>query len=104
MSDCNDNTKLAVITERMDKAEETIKELVKDVSNLEKKSAVDSERLSNFSTSISKIEQGVDKISRRLDENDKRPMTIRDKAIAAILGGVIVYVLTAILQQVIVSN
>lgn len=96
-ADCNDCSKLAVLEKRTDIIDEGLKGVISSINNLEKSTAVDRERISNFTTSIIKIEKGVEDIRKSMEASAKRPLDVWDKVISAVAGGAIIFILTEVL-------
>lgn len=97
--DCLDCIKVKHIEENMGKIEIKLNELTEKVVNMDKQSAVDSEKMDNFNKTVESIQQGITNIITKVDILEKKPLGKLDKIYAAVVGGVLVFIITKLLEN-----
>lgn len=85
----------------MVKIEKKLNDLSDKVVLIDKQNAVDNEKMDNFNKTVESIQQGITNIITKVDIIEKKPIGNMEKVSAAVIGGVIVYIITKLLGKVI---
>ena len=88
------------LKKKVDELGEFYKELNSKVIEMDKKNAVDTERFDNFNKTLSKIEDGISTITNKIEIIEKKPLGTMDKIYAAVIGGVITFIVTKFLTNI----
>lgn len=96
--DCNNCVKIKNLEDNLNKLDILVHELNDKVIEMDKKSAVDSEKLDNFNKTVKKIEEGITEIAKKIDSIEKKPIGVMEKVTAAVIGSVITFIITRFLS------
>lgn len=97
--DCLDCIKVIHLEEKMTKIENQLSQINEKVVLIDKQSAVDTEKMDNFNKTVESIQRGISNIINKVDILEKKPLNKFDKIYAAVMGGVIVFVITRLLAN-----
>ena len=92
--DCSNCIKMKHLEEKVNKIESELCQLNKTVVDIDKQNAVDNEKMDNFNKTVEGIQKGISDIIVKIELLEKKPIGRFEKITAAIIGGVITYIIT----------
>lgn len=97
--DCSECIKVKHLEDNLMKIENQLHELNEKVVTIDKQNAVDNEKMDNFNKTVESIQQGISNIINKVDILEKKPISKIDKISAAVVGGVVVFLITRFLEK-----
>lgn len=99
MEPCKECPYLQRAVDKITECNEAIQKIAEKVGTLETNSAVDREKMANFTRMFEKIDKGICNIENKIEGIDKRPTAFWGKIVAGIIGSVGTFIFVEIIKK-----